>query len=315
MRFGSLFAGVGGFDLGLEAAGWECGWQVEWDPHCQQTLAHHWPTVPRWGDVATVNGADLPPVDVITFGSPCQDLSVAGKRAGLEGSRSGLFFEATRIIEEMRDATGNTFPRWAIWENVAGAISSNRGADFGRVLKEMDNIGACFSEWRILDAQHFGIPQRRRRIFLVSCFDTDTATRCPTQLLADTPSSTRGDTQVRETRPRNTIRAANKTTGISGRNFYRHKFGGYIETDVLGTLRVSPGACFDGNLILDVDGKVRRITPEECERAMGWPTGHTATGVKGRIAHVHRFKMCGNGVASPVARWIAEQINQAEHGM
>ena len=82
MRFGSLFAGVGGFDIGLEAAGWECGWQVEWDKNCQQTLAYHWPNVPKWLDVSDVNGAELPPVDVITFGSPCQDLSVAGKRAG-----------------------------------------------------------------------------------------------------------------------------------------------------------------------------------------------------------------------------------------
>ena len=184
MRFGSLFAGVGGFDLGLEAAGWECGWQVEWDPHCQQTLAHHWPTVPRWGDVATVNGADLPPVDVITFGSPCQDLSVAGKRAGLEGSRSGLFFEATRIIKEMRDATGNTFPRWAIWENVVGALSSRGGDDFEAVLKEMAGLGPSFIEWAVLDAQFFGVPQRRRRVFVIACFDPAIAERSGTQILA-----------------------------------------------------------------------------------------------------------------------------------
>lgn len=184
MRFGSLFAGVGGFDLGLEAAGWECGWQVEWDPHCQQTLAHHWPTVPRWGDVVTVNGADLPPVDVITFGSPCQDLSVAGKRAGLEGSRSGLFFEATRIIKEMRDATGNTFPRWAIWENVVGALSSRGGDDFEAVLKEMAGLGPSFIEWAVLDAQFFGVPQRRRRVFVIACFDPAIAERSGTQILA-----------------------------------------------------------------------------------------------------------------------------------
>ena len=99
MRFGSLFAGVGGFDIGLEAAGWECGWQVEWDKNCQQTLAYHWPNVPKWLDVSDVNGAELPPVDVITFGSPCQDLSVAGKRAGIqqEGGRSNLFLKQPEL--------------------------------------------------------------------------------------------------------------------------------------------------------------------------------------------------------------------------
>jgi len=184
MRFGELFAGVGGFSLGLEKAGWKCGWQVEWDPHCQQTLAHHWPDVPRWGDVSDVRGWELPVVDVITFGSPCQDLSVAGKRAGLEGGRSGLFFEATRIIKEMRDATRGTFPRWAIWENVVGALSSRDGDDFEAVLQEMVGLGACLVEWAVLDAQFFGVPQRRRRVFVLACFDPATAERCGEQILA-----------------------------------------------------------------------------------------------------------------------------------
>ena len=105
MRYVSLFSGVGGFDLGFDAAGWKCVAQVEWDKDCQQVLARHWPNVPRWGDVSEVCGAELPVADVISFGSPCQDLSVAGKRAGLDGERSGLFHQAIRIIREMRDAT------------------------------------------------------------------------------------------------------------------------------------------------------------------------------------------------------------------
>lgn len=170
--FGSLFAGVGGFDIGFDNAGWECGFQVEWDKHCQQVLTHHWPEVPKWWDVSEVNGAELPPVDLITFGSPCQDLSLAGKRAGLmEGSRSNLFFEATRIIKEMRDATNGQFPKWAIWENVAGAFSSNKGADFDAVLQEMVNIGGHHVEWHCMDAQFYGVPQRRRRVFVIACFD------------------------------------------------------------------------------------------------------------------------------------------------
>lgn len=181
-RFGSLFAGVGGFDLGLEAAGWECGWQVEWDTHAQQVLAYHWPDVPRWGDVRDVDGATLPPVELITFGSPCQDLSLAGKRKGLAGERSGLFYEAIRIIEGMRSATSNRFPQWAVWENVPGAYSSNAGRDFGAVLDGLAGAGALVIEWATVDSRHW-VPQRRKRVFVAACFDTATSERCPDPLL------------------------------------------------------------------------------------------------------------------------------------
>jgi DNA-cytosine methyltransferase len=194
LTFGSLFAGVGGFDMGFEQAGWDCKFQVEWDKNCQQILNKHWPDVPKWGDVSDVNGAEIPPVDCIIFGSPCQDLSVAGKRAGLEGERSGLFHEAVRIIKEMRDATNGTFPRWTVWENVAGALSSNNGRDFGTVINEMAKAGAHLQEYALLDAQHFGVPQRRRRVFLVSCFDSATSERCPSPLLPVT-ESLRGDSK------------------------------------------------------------------------------------------------------------------------
>jgi DNA (cytosine-5)-methyltransferase 1 len=194
LTFGSLFAGVGGFDMGFEQAGWDCKFQVEWDKNCQQILNKHWPDVPKWLDVSDVNGAEIPPVDCIIFGSPCQDLSVAGKRAGLEGERSGLFHEAVRIIKEMRDATNGTFPRWTVWENVAGALSSNNGRDFGTVINEMAKAGAHLQEYALLDAQYFGVPQRRRRVFLVSCFDSATSERCPNPLLPVT-ESLRGDSK------------------------------------------------------------------------------------------------------------------------
>jgi DNA (cytosine-5)-methyltransferase 1 len=202
MRFGSLFAGVGGFDIGLEAAGWECGWQVEWDKNCQQTLSHHWPNVPKWLDVSDVNGAELSPVDVITFGSPCQDLSVAGKRAGIqqEGGRSNLFFEATRIIKEMRDATAGVSPRWAIWENVPGAFTSGKGDDFEAVLKEMANLGASLLEWATLDAQFFGVPQRRRRVFVLACFNTAISDRGGRPILAISESGRRNTSKGKPTR-------------------------------------------------------------------------------------------------------------------
>jgi DNA (cytosine-5)-methyltransferase 1 len=166
VRFVSLFSGVGGFDLGLEAAGWECVAQVEWDQHCQSVLARHWPDVPKWHDVSDVAGADLPAADAVVFGSPCQDLSVAGKRAGFDGERSVLFYEAIRIIKEMQDVGRG--PAWVVWENVVGALSSSQGRDFAAVLDALADIGALDIAWRVLDARFFGVPQRRRRVFVVA---------------------------------------------------------------------------------------------------------------------------------------------------
>jgi len=177
----SLFSGVGGFDMGLEAAGYETIFQCEWDVHCTRVLNKHWPNVPKWGDVSTLTGAHVldkaGPPDVVAWGSPCQDLSVAGKRAGLAGAKSGLFHDGIRIIKEIRELTNNVYPRFSIWENVPGALSSNGGADFGVVLDEMAQAGALELEWAVLDAQYFGVAQRRRRIFLVAVFDPADASR------------------------------------------------------------------------------------------------------------------------------------------
>ena len=175
LTFGSLFAGVGGFDVGFEQAGWTSRWQVEWDKHCQQVLARHWPNTTRFDDVSTVNGTELEPVDVVSFGSPCQDLSVAGRRAGLDGARSGLFHEAIRIIQEMRHATAGIRPRFAIWENVPGAFSSNKGDDFRAVIGAFADLGAVEVAWRVLDSRFFGVAQRRRRVFVVADFGGECA--------------------------------------------------------------------------------------------------------------------------------------------
>ncbi len=188
MRVLSLFSGVGGFDMGLEAAGMTTVFQCEIDKHARAVLDYHWPDVPKWDDVSTLTGAHILEatggVDVVAWGSPCQDLSLAGKRAGLSGERSGLFHQGIRIIKELRELSNGTYPTWSIWENVVGALSSNGGADFGEVLHEMDEAGACFSEWVVLDAQYFGVPQRRRRVFVISCFDSATAAGCPDKIFA-----------------------------------------------------------------------------------------------------------------------------------
>jgi len=232
MKVLSLFSGVGGFDLGLERAGMETVFQCEWDKHATKILEKHWPHVPRWTDVSTLTGEHIlshaPVIDVVAWGSPCQDLSVAGKRAGLEGARSGLFHEGVRIIKELRELTNGKYPRISIWENVAGALSSGKGADFGQVLTEMDEAGACFSEWRILDAQYFGVPQRRRRVFLISVFDSATAARCPDPLLP-VSESVRRDTETGNTARQEP--ASETATGFGSRSY-----GGWTETDTATTL-------------------------------------------------------------------------------
>lgn len=235
--YGSLFAGVGGFDIGFDAASWECGFQVEWDKHCQQVLDYHWPDVPKWGDVSEVNGAELPPVDLITFGSPCQDLSLAGKRAGLvEGSRSNLFFEATRIIKEMRDATNGQFPTWAIWENVAGAFSSNKGADFDAVLKEMADIGGHHVEWHCLDAQFYGVPQRRRRVFVIACFNPAILERGG-QALLPVGEGRRRNTSSRNKKGKDSSSTAGASVDSGGSTFRMKAFGDYADDDTASALK------------------------------------------------------------------------------
>jgi DNA (cytosine-5)-methyltransferase 1 len=175
MKVLSLFSGVGGFDMGLESAGMTTVFQCEIDKHARSVLDYHWPQVPKWDDVSTLTGAHILEmtggVDVVAWGSPCQDLSLAGKRAGLTGERSGLFHQGIRIIKELRELSNGKYPTWSIWENVTGALSSNRGADFGEVLNTLAESGSVGIEWRVLDSQFFGVPQRRRRVFVVSCFN------------------------------------------------------------------------------------------------------------------------------------------------
>ena len=168
MKFGSLFTGVGGFDLGLERAGMRCEWQAEIDPHCRRELDYHWPshethpqgggTLERFEDVRNV-GEFTEPVDLVCGGFPCQDISVAGNRKGLAGERSGLWSEFRRVLEGQR-------PEWVLIENVPNLLSVNGGRDMGAVIGALAQLGYDCA-WRVLDSQYFGVPQRRRRLFIV----------------------------------------------------------------------------------------------------------------------------------------------------
>ena len=140
LTLGSLFDGSGGFPLGGIIAGIEPKWASEIEPFPIRVTTKRLPQVKHYGDVSQMDGGRIEPVDIITFGSPCQDMSIAGKREGLEGSRSSLFYEAVRIVKEMRCATDGKYPRYIVWENVTGAFSSNGGADFQSVLKALCSV-------------------------------------------------------------------------------------------------------------------------------------------------------------------------------
>ncbi len=156
MTFGSLFAGIGGMDLGLERAGMTCKWQVEIDPFCNKILEKHWPHVKRYGDIRTIDGDRLERVDCIAGGFPCQDLSNAGKRAGIWGERSGLWGEYARLIGKVR-------PRFVLIENVPGLLDGG----ITRVLRDLAQCGYD-AEWRMLRASEFGAPHSRERLFIVA---------------------------------------------------------------------------------------------------------------------------------------------------
>ena len=191
LTLGSLFDGSGGFPLGGLLSGITPVWASEIEPFPIRVSTKRLPFMKHYGDVSRMDGGKIEPVDIITFGSPCQDMSIAGRREGLDGSRSSLFYEAVRIVKEMRCATDGRYPRYIVWENVPGAFSSNKGADFQSVLEEICSVkgyeidparpakwpaaGEIVADdfslaWRVFDAQYWGVPQRRKRIYLVADF-------------------------------------------------------------------------------------------------------------------------------------------------
>ncbi len=196
LTLGSLFDGSGGFPLAGVILGIKPVWASEIEPFPIRVTTKRLPEMKHYGDISSMDGGKIEPVDIISLGSPCQDMSVAGKRAGLDGSRSSLFYEAIRIVKEMRCATNGKYPRYIVWENVPGAFSSNKGEDFRCVLESIckakderlsvprhekwlssgEIVGDNFSlAWRVLDAQFWGVPQRRKRIFLVADFGGESA--------------------------------------------------------------------------------------------------------------------------------------------
>ncbi len=191
LKLGSLFSGSGGFELGGVLSGIQPVWNCEVEPYPILVTTKRFPDVKHYGDINTLKGSELEPVDIITGGSPCQNFSVAGNRQGLKGAKSSLFYQFVRVIKEMREATDGQYPRFMVLENVAGLFSSNKGEDFRLVIEEICNVkystvhipkpekwqrcGYIMEDsfslaWRVFDAQYWGVPQRRKRIYLVADF-------------------------------------------------------------------------------------------------------------------------------------------------
>ena len=202
-------------------------WSSEIDEYPAAVTEYHFPDVKQYGDITQIDGTKVEPVDILCAGSPCQDLSVAGKRAGLEGNRSSLFHEAIRIMREMREKTNGEYPKYFVWENVPGAFSSNRGQDFRAVLEEiteseipmpesgkwaeagMVRSSKCALEWRVLDAQYWGVPQRRKRVFLVADFTN----RCSGEILFERKSVCGNPAESKRTGKETTRNAGTSTDG------------------------------------------------------------------------------------------------------
>ena len=341
LTVGSLFSGIGGFDLGFERAGMTVQWQAEIDKHARRVLARWWPAAHCYDDVKEIGGS-APRVDVLCGGFPCQDLSVAGRRAGLAGERSGLFHEFMRVVDEVA-------PRWVVIENVPCLLSSNDGRDMGTVLGTLADLGYGWA-YRVLDAQFFGVAQRRRRVFIVGCAGDPAGAA---SVLFE-PESCNGDLAPRRTTGNGVAALTANGVGTCGADDNQGQAGHLIPTLttrcgstlddqqtgqlVADTLRSHPrpGSNSNGAITLGfhqtqdpITGddftpalgatsagmgvayplavrevlSVRRLTPMECERLQGYPDGWTD-----ELKDSARYRTLGNAVAVPVVEWIGRRI-------
>jgi len=327
MNFVSLFAGIGGFDLGFMRAGMTCSCSVEIDDKCGKVLRRHFPEVRREKDVRdfTTKGVDL-----ICGGFPCQGVSVAGRGNGLADERSGLWFEFERVV-------GESEPKWVVIENVPGLLSSKGGRDFAVVLQGLERIGYGVA-WRILDSQYFGVAQKRRRVFIIGSLGTydcaevlfksesvprDTA---PGGKEGGETAGTSGECSGAEgngienpsgildgrnpvsgNRVVRTLQA--KSSGGYSLNYLPMYWDGTQVTDTLDASNASKQQAMPEKRRFQavLSGGIRRLTPTECERLQGFPDGWTEGFSDGA-----RYRMLGNAVTVNVAEWIGNRIMRKE---
>lgn len=287
-----LFSGIGGFHLGFEKAGYKVNsFFSEIDKHAIAVYKNQFKNSTYVGSVTDLRGADLPTIDLITFGSPCQDFSLSGGRKGMGGERSSLILEAIRLIRECR-------PRVFVWENVKGTFSSNNGEDFASIIQAFAQLGGYTIEWKLLNTSWFGIPQNRERIYLVGYSAT----------------------------PKRDWRGV---FPIGGGDFQNHgkrinivgnRGTGGQQGFVYGDDGIAP--CVNAHIFADPmkikvnlpngDYLLRRITPIECERLQGFPDNHTSIGDYDgdleQVSNTQRYKMCGNAVTVNVVQAVAEKL-------
>ena len=327
-----LFSGIGGFHLGFERAGYKVkSYFSEVDKHAVAVYKHKFKDAEYVGSVTDVQGTDLPSIDLITFGSPCQDFSLAGKRKGMGGERSSLILEAIRLIGECR-------PRVFIWENVKGTFSSNSGEDFSAILQEFTNIGGYRLEWQLLNTSWF-LPQNRERIYLVGYSATiggDWRGVFPLREDDRAFVGERGQAnwEFQKAQSENvharTIGSSTAKMALDS-NFIKVKSAtarGYEEATEGDSINLSNpnsetrrGRVGKGkaqtletscNQAAVQDYRIRRLTPIECERLQGFPDNHTQYGdyngeVK-KMSNTQRYKQCGNAVTTDVVQAIAWKI-------
>ena len=339
MRHASFFSGVGGLDLGFERAGIETVSVSEIDRYANAVLAERFPDAPNLGNITEVNANDIPEADVWSGGFPCQDLSTAGKRAGFAGKRSSLAFTFLDLVEQRR-------PRWLVLENVPGLFSSNNGADFGRLLYEMDQLGYGVA-WRTLDARYFGVAQRRRRVFIVGSLESDRAAevlfecegceRHPAsrgearqdlarnadgciaqdrQRAGANSSSASIDTDRMRTTYGLPRRVDNSIISFPSR-YSRQPTRFNDQTDPLTLAAGAPavlqiGGFYDGwNQKMDTDGVHRTL--RNGRDSSDFVIAHGVVQDDPLVPKGldgHRYRCCGNGVVATVAQWIGEGLTE-----
>lgn len=316
-----MFTGIGGFDLAFQRVGIEVVAQIEIDPACQELLKSRF-DIPLWKDVRDVRGRDLPPADLLVGGFPCQGLSIAGQKDGFRDPRTQLFWEFVRLAREKQ-------VRWVLIENVTGLLSSGGRRDMGAVLGALAELGMGYA-WRVLDASGFGVPQRRRRVFIVG--RAGGSADGPREVLFE-PEGGPGDSPSRRRPPE--VIAALTASGLGGggpgqggvlprraspRASKPLAFTNQAGKTNLGLSRdISPPVTAShGNPPHVVQGYVvRKLTPLECERLQGFPDRWTEG-----FSDTVRYRMLGNAVCVPVAEWIAKRLlevaewrmNQQEDG-
>nr|DAY05231.1 MAG TPA: Cytosine specific methyltransferase [Caudoviricetes sp.] len=315
MKIIDLFSGTGGFSLGFKRAGYEFTehYFSEIDKHAIANYKHNFPNAKYIGDITTIHGRDLKGIDIITFGSPCQDFSLAGKRQGLAGDRSSLIKEAIRLIADIR-------PSVFVWENVKGAFSSNSGEDFTAILQAFANIGGYRLEWQLLNTS-WVLPQNRERIYLVGHLAE--RSECGVFPIGEDDFTSRKEKKHQiQTQISGTLKANGnmnaEDTYIQVGTYRTHNDGkGFrgIKENVSPTIPARARTDGSGQPVIRYsyrDNNIRRLTEIECERLQGFPDDWTKWGCYDgetkEIAKTNRYKLIGNAVTVDIVELIARRI-------